>query len=464
MTKRLLRVWLALGAGASGQPLVIEELLASVDRAFPLIEAVVAERVLAAGAAVSARGEFDLKMKAEAKSQQFGYYRNETVKGMLEQNTTLWGTTVYGGYRVGRGTYGPYDEKALTLSGGEWSGGVRMPLFKDREIDRRRADLQTTALGQEGAEFTIGKERLKIYKTAMKQYWEWVAAGRQIQVAKGLLDLAEQRNQQLEDTVKLGQLAPVELTDNRRAILQRRSALVNAERYLQGAAIELSLFLRDGKGEPLRPGEDRLPPAFPEPKGLPEEQEKLDVAAALTARPEIQSLLIKRRQQSVETRLAKNQVQPQVDAYFNYSRDVGSGRVTRRGNEIEGGLLFELPAQRRKATGKQTQAEAKMTMIEAELRYTRDRVMLDVQDAASAVRAAHQVVDVVREELKTARQLEEAERARFDLGDSTQFFVNQRELATADAAFREIKALAEYHKAQAEYAAATARLLERKGP
>ena len=460
--KRLL-VFLAVGAWAA-EPLTIEELLASVDRAFPLIEAVVAERRLAEGAAVSARGEFDLKLKAEAESQQFGFYRNESVKGFLEQNTTLWGTTVYGGYRVGRGTFGPYDEKALTLSGGEWSGGFRMPLLKDRAVDRRRADLQTTTLEVQGAEFTISKERLKIYKAALKQYWDWVAAGRQIAVAKGLLELAEQRNQQLEDTVKLGQLAPIEVTDNLRAILQRRSALVIAERYVQGAGIELSLFFRDAGGDPLQPGADRMLDSFPEPVLLAPEQEVLDLAAAMTARPEIQSLLIKRRQQGVEARLAKNQMQPQMDVYFNYSRDVGVGRLSRRGNEIEGGLWFELPAQRRKATGKQTQVAAKLTMIDAELRFARDRVLLDVRDAASAVRAAYQVAGVVREELKASRVLEEAERTRFDLGDSTQFFVNQRELATADAAFREIKALADYHKARADYAAATARLLERRGP
>ena len=460
--KRLL-VFLAVGVWAA-EPLTIEELLASVDRAFPLIEAVVAERRLAEGAAVSARGEFDLKLKAEAESQQFGFYRNESVKGFLEQNKTLWGTTVYGGYRVGRGTFGPYDEKALTLSGGEWSGGFRMPLLKDRAVDRRRADLQTTTLEVQGAEFTISKERLKIYKAALKQYWEWVAAGRQIAVAKGLLELAEQRNQQLEDTVKLGQLAPIEVTDNLRAILQRRSALVIAERYVQGAGIELSLFFRDAGGDPLQPGGDRMLDSFPEPVLLAPEQEVLDLAAAMTARPEIQSLLIKRRQQGVEARLAKNQMQPQMDLYFNYSRDVGVGRLSRRGNEIEGGLWFELPAQRRKATGKQTQVAAKLTMIDAELRFARDRVLLDVRDAASAVRAAYQVAGVVQEELKASRVLEEAERARFDLGDSTQFFVNQRELATADAAFREIKALADYHKARADYAAATARLLERRGP
>lgn len=254
------------------------------------------------------------------------------------------------------------------------------------------------------------------------------------------------------------------MTDNLRAILQRRSALVIAERYVQGAGIELSLFFRDAAGDPLQPGGDRMLDSFPEPVLLAPEQEVLDLAAAMTARPEIQSLLIKRRQQGVEARLAKNQMQPQMDLYFNYSRDVGVGRLSRRGNEIEGGLWFELPAQRRKATGKQTQVAAKLTMIDAELRFARDRVLLDVRDAASAVRAAYQVAGVVREELKASRVLEEAERARFDLGDSTQFFVNQRELATADAAFREIKALGDYHKARADYAAATARLLERRGP
>jgi outer membrane protein TolC len=460
--KRL--IILLTAAAWAAEPLSIDELLGSVDRAFPLIQAVVAERGLAEGAALSALGEFDLKLKGEAKSQQAGYYRNEYAKGLLEQNTSLWGTTVYGGYRVGRGTFGPYDEKALTLSGGEWSGGLRTPLLKDRAVDRRRTDLQITKLGQEAAEFTIAKERLKIYKTAQKQYWEWVAAGRQIRVAKALLQLAEQRNQQLEDTVKLGQLAPVEVTENLRAILQRRSALVQAERYLQGAAISLSMFFRNAAGDPSQPPPDRLIEAFPEPSHLTPEQEAADLAAAMSTRPEVRSLLIKRQQQHVEARLAKNQMQPQLDVFFNYSRDVGIGKLSRKGNEIEGGLLFELPAQRRKALGKKTQAEAKLTQADAELRYARDTVLLDVQDAASAVRAAYQTVSVVREELKASRQLEDAERSRFDLGDSTQFFVNQRELATADAAFREIKSLADYHKARAEYEAATALLLERKGP
>lgn len=452
--------WLALLAlPLAAEPLTVQEVLRSVDRSFPLIEAAMQERKLAEGAALQARGEFDLKLKAEGETQQLGFYRNEMFKGMLEQNTTLFGTTVYGGYRVGRGTYGPYDEKALTLRGGEWLGGFRTPLGRDRSIDQRRAGLATTKLGVDGAEFTIQKERLKIYFTALKNYWDWVATGRQLGIARMLLRIAEERNQQIEDQVKLGQLAPIELTDNRRAILQRQSALVAAERNLQAAAIGLSLFFRDAGGNPQLADASRLPEAMPDPATLSQEAEQQGAAAAMANRPEIRGLSIKRQQQSVEARLADNQLLPQVDLYFNYSRDLGEGRLSRRGSEVEAGLQFELPAQRRKATGKQIQTEAKLRVIDAELRLARDQVLLDVQDAASAVRAAHDGAGLIARELTAARELEEAERARFDLGDSTQFLVNLRELATAEAAFREVKALADYQKALAAFDAATARLL-----
>ena len=452
--------WLVLLAlPLSAEPLTVQELLRSVDRSFPLIEAAMQERQLAEGSALQARGEFDLKLKAEAETQQFGFYRNEMVKGMLEQNTTLFGTTVYGGYRVGRGTYGPYDEKALTLRGGEWSGGFRTPLARNRSIDERRAGLQTTGLGIEGAEFAIQKERLKIYFSALKQYWDWVAAGRQLSIARTLLRIAEERNQQIEDQVKLGQLAPIELTDNQRAILQRQSALVAAERAVQAAAIGLSLFHRDAAGNPSIADPARLPDALPAPIPLSPEAEQAGVAAAMTQRPEIRALAIKRQQQSVEARLAGNQLMPQVDLYFNYSRDLGEGRLSRRGSEVEAGLLFELPAQRRKATGKQLQVDSKLRIIDAELRFARDQALLDVQDAASALRAAHDSAGLIARELKAARDLEEAERARFDLGDSTQFLVNLRELATAEAGFREVKALADFQKATVAFDAATARLL-----
>ena len=84
-----------------------------------------------------------------------------------------------------------------------------------------------------------------------------------------------------------------------------------------------------------------------------------------------------------------------------------------------------------------------------------------MQDALSALRAAQAVLDVVTEEVAVARELEGLERDRFALGDSTQFLVNLRELASADAALREVRALADYQKALVGVSSAMGRLLDR---
>jgi len=440
--------------------LEVAELLASVDLAFPLVDAARREQALAEGAALEARGGFDLKLKAGTETLR-GYYDNDRLKATLEQPLSPLGMTLFGGYREGRGSFATYDAKALTLEGGEFSGGLSLPLLRDRATDARRASLRVTDLGVEVAGQAVAKARLTYFKDALKRYWDWVAAGRQVGVAGGLLSLAEQRDMDLATAVALGQVAPVERTDNLRAILQRRSAVVTAQRGVEATAIDLSLYYRGVGGAPERPGADRLPARLPDPTPLTPEDEARGIQEALQRRPEVQALRLKRSQQDVELQLARNTLLPSLNLVADLSRDVGTGAETRRGNELQAGLFFELPLQRRKASGKVAQVQAKLLGLTAELRFAEDRVRADVQDATSALRATYATIDLVRQELALARELESLERDRFNLGDSTQFLVNLRELNTADAAFREIKALADYQKALADFDAATGRLLMR---
>lgn len=456
----LLLVTPAAWAQSPARPLEVPELLASVDRAFPLVEAARREQALAEGIALEARGGFDLKLKAGGETLR-GYYDNDRLKATVEQPLSPLGMTLFGGYREGRGSFATYDAKALTLDGGEFSAGVSLPLLRDRSTDARRASLRATDLGVDVAGQAVAKARLSYFKDALKRYWDWVAAGRQVGVARGLLDLAERRDTDLASAVDLGQLAPVERTDNARAIVQRKSAVVTAQRVVEATAIDLSLYYRGAGGAPERPGTNRLPAALPDPTPLAPEEEARGIEEALQRRPEVQSLRLKRSQQDVELQLARNSLLPSLNLVADLSRDVGAGTDTRRGSELQAGLFFELPLQRRKASGKVAQVQAKLLGLTAELRFAEDRVRADVQDAASALRATLATIELVRQELALARELEGLERDRFALGDSTQFLVNLRELSTADAAFREIKALADYQKALTDFEAATGRLLTR---
>jgi outer membrane protein TolC len=451
---------LLVPAAVIAQPtLSADELLQAVDRAVPLLERARQDVAIAQGEVREASGAFDLTVGASAKRTR-GFYDNERLGGYLEQPLAPWGLNIYGGYRSSRGVFAPYDGQAATLSRGELNAGVDVPLLKNRAIDPRRASRAVAELGVDVAGRGLDKMRLAVFREALAEYWDWAAAGRQLAIARALLDLAEARDQQLADAVALGQIAAVERTDNRRAILQRRAALVTAERAVQMKAIDLSLYLRGPDGAPIRPAPERLP-ALPIPDLTPPLDEAREIAEALQRRPELAALGAKRRQQEVELRLAENGTLPSLTWFADTARDLGEGAASRAGASFETGLSFSVPVQRRAATGKVLQSRGKLAVIDQDIRWTEDSIRADVQDALSAVAAARAALDLARDEVAVARELEGLERDRFTLGDSTQFVVNLRELTTAEAAVREARALADYQKALVTLEAATGRLADR---
>ena len=184
-----------------------------------------------------------------------------------------------------------------------------------------------------------------------------------------------------------------------------------------------------------------------------------DMNAALSRRPEVLRFIFQRNQVQLDRKLAENQRLPNIDLFAEYFREAGDGRVRRGPNDLRVGLIFDLPLQRRQATSRLRNAEARLGQIDQREIFQKDQVTADVRDAASAVRAAFERSVVVSEELAVTRRVEDAERLRFELGDSTLFVLNQREQATAEAAIREANALADYFRAYAAYELSIAKAL-----
>jgi len=144
---------------------------------------------------------------------------------------------------------------------------------------------------------------------------------------------------------------------------------------------------------------------------------------------------------------------------LGFTQEGGTGAVKRGPQELKAGVVFDLPFQRRTAQGRERVAEARLAQIDQRTRFTRDQVVAEVQDAISAVQASYRRARILTEEVRVAKQLEEMEKSRFDLGDGNQFFVNLREQAAFDAAVREVSAYADYFRAFAFYELALAEAL-----
>lgn len=440
----------------AAQSVTLDDVIQVVNAGFPLIESTQKDVESARAEVRASEGSFDIQWKTRVGYSLLGFYENERLDSIIEQPTTLWGTTFFGGYRLGTGKFPDYEGKQVTNPGGEARLGLSIPFLRDGFIDRRRANIQRSNLGVDIASLQVVQQRLESIRTATHRYWDWVAAGKRLGIFRTLLKIAEDRDRGLAERVKHGDLPDFERRDNQRAILQRRSQLVSAERSFQQASFELSLYYRNAENEPVILPEERLPASIPEPNSS--EVPKTEIKDALIKRPDLVRFTAIRSQNEVERTLAINQAGPKLDVQLQAVRSLRDGDVRRNGTQLEAGVLLEIPLQANVAGGREDSAVAVAGRLELQERFLRDRIGAEIRDARSALDTALLRVEVIRQELDLAKKMEQGERVRFNHGDSNLLFLNIREQATVDTAVRELEAIADYRKSLATLRAALGEL------
>lgn len=444
-------------APSAAGALTLEEVLAATERSYPALRAAELERRIASAELESANGGFDVALKARGTVTPLGYYDSVRAEALIEQPTPWWGASGFVRYKLGTGEFPVYEGQHQTLEYGEVRAGVQLPLWRNRAIDRRRANIERAELGVELSELSVAQQRIELRRVASQRYWGWVAAGQRVVVARALLDNLMARDVAIAQRVDAGELAPIERVENRRAMEQRRALLVQAQRGLEQAAIELGLFLRDSAGEPTQPKPDRLPAAFPAVPGATASSVSQDGELAREQRPEARALELQGEQQRIELEWAQNQLAPSIDLQVGVARDFGSELASRPDlseTVVEASVLVEIPFQTRLLRGRVDAARAAVERLDARTKLARDRIDADVRDAHSALAAARERIEATRREVALALELEAGENARFAQGDSNLLIVNLREQQTAEARLREVDALLDYFRAEADLRAA----------
>lgn len=436
----------------------LDDVIDSVWQHFPLVRAAFASRQIASGAALSAMGAFDNKLKAQSRSGALGFY--ETYRnGLGLARNTLWGGNVFAGYRNGRGSFEPWYLERETNKGGEFKAGVTVPLSQNRRIDARRSALWRARVARNRVEPEIRAELIQFVRQGALAYWQWVAAAENLRVAESLLNIARQRNAGLQRQVETGDRAEIDVTDNNRLIVSREAALIDAQRKHRQAEVKLSLFLRNPDGTPRLAGINPQQVAFPDIGQLRLRALDEDVALALSNRPETAVLDMTVEQLNIELAQARNLRLPEVNAELTGSQDVGEPTTPKRDKsqfELEAAVTLSVPIERRKAAGRIRAVRGKLAQVVAKRQFVADTISVDVQSARAALTAAHKRVQKATESVQLAERMRAAEQRAFELGNSTLLNLNLREQQAADAAKTLVAAQLEYFAAQADYSAALA--------
>ena len=436
------------------EPLTLVEVLESVRRHYPLLQAIERERGVAAGRMTTAMGAFDTNVNMAGNALAPGTYENYRSDFGLSQLLQSGGVQVFGGYRTGFGTFPTYNLSQKTADVGEFRGGLTMPLARDRDIDSARAGRDKARLDQAIAEPTIFRSRLDYMRTAALAYWTWMGSGEREGATKRLTALAVRRDGEIAAKVDRGVMANIERVDNQKNIALRRGLQVQADREVQLATIDLSLFLRDSGGRPLLPSRRRMQ-TLPEPVEPAVSIYEASLAQAITARPEFRRLSLEREKLFVERRLAANDTLPNIDGQVYGNQDAGFGKSGLSGIDgldrqvLQAALVFQMPAQRRNARGRLQSVDSQLVQLDRRIEFTFDSVRAEVQDAYSKLERAYEFHKQAVQQEELAALVAEAEREQFRLGRSDILRVTLREQAKFDADLLEIAARQEYWRADA---------------
>lgn len=446
----------AAAQDAAAVPLSLDTVLASSRERFPQVLAAREKIRAQSGKLLSTEGAFDLYAEQTSRSRLSGYYDGRYTNTKIVQPLARFSTDVYGSYKVSGGDFPIYEDEPITLDAGEFKIGAVFSLLRDRDIDDRRAKLRDSRLTLDQTELDAMLTRVRVQHDAMAAYVDWVAAGQALAVYRGLLQLAEARDEGLDIRVQEGDLARVYLNENRQYILRRRGLVVEAERKLVEAANRLSLYLRDADGAPRQPQEAELPGSWPNPPMLVDPT-TVDAAirAALAARPEVGVLAADLERERLNLALGKNLLKPRVDLNLEAARDFGSGDFTRAGTDAIVRLDVVIPIETRTARGQIDAAQANLSRLDLDRRLLEERITVEIRTLANDLSAAFRFVDLATQEVEQADVLSRAERDRFAEGASDFFLVNLREEAAANARVREIEAHLRYLGALADFYAAT---------
>ncbi|MBI4402421.1 MAG: TolC family protein [Nitrospirae bacterium] len=429
-------------------PLTLDEVLAWVDRSHPLLKGSGTEKIVARGRLLRALGAFEpalvndwelerLVTRGQTKSVGF----NDAFLDVRHPS----GLRAIGGFRVG---VGPVEIADLEVGNrNQPIMGFSMPLLRGLMVNPENAELQRSGLADPRADIQIAQTRQDLFLGAAGQFWDWVAAWKLADVQKRALKVAEDRTKQIEQRAKAGAAAPLDVVEANQEVQRRKEILIAAQRVIEQEQYRLSMFLWDNSA-PTAPGGERVPD-FPRQVALPHPDiVKTDKVAAKEVRPEVREVAIEAKLVNIDLELAKNNLLPSLNAEAEPSRKPGEFVL---GLGYRFGIEMRIPFLQRRARGEVLEAQGKADRFVLVQKFREQQVIVDVDNALSAIERAKERIAASFQSLQLARTLEEGERFRFSLGATSVLFVNLRERNAVDSENQWIRAQADYQKALALY-------------
>ncbi|MBS1788933.1 MAG: TolC family protein [Acidobacteria bacterium] len=377
------------------------------------------------------------------------------------------------------------------------------PLFRNRKIDAERRQIRIAKKQLDLSDSQFRQRAIEIIASVERAYWDLVFARRDADIKHESVELARTQLEHNERLVKQGTLAPADVVSARVEVERRVDEAEAAIEAIQRAENGLkALMLSAGNGEQwnsaLVPAEQ--PQLKPEPT-LPAEDA---IRLAFNNRQELEQYRVRKDLNKIDVEYFHDQTKPQVNLIAGYGISGLAGKQRTTVNPIVSSnqQLFDRINQLSQAAGlpvlspmdfgstpdkfiggygqslgnlfgndyrtfrvgvsinfslgnhtakaQYGRALAEGRKLDTERQRIEQTIEVEVRNALQAVETAKRRVEAATNSRVNAELQYQSEQRKFDGGQSTNYFVLDRQNALSAARGRELKALTDYTKAAAE--------------
>ncbi|KEO72454.1 TolC family protein [Anditalea andensis] len=375
-----------------------------------------------------ARGGFDPYIYGNLDQKEFnevGYY-NKREAGLVIP--TIAGIELRGRVEQNTGQYLNPEERVPRE--GLMSIGAAINLGQGLMIDGRRRAIQQAEIFRDAAFVDRQIMLNELYLDASEAYWNWAAAYQDVIVMREALDLAIVRFEAIKGSFLYGDLPAIDTLEAYTQVLNREYRLQGKEMDFFQRTQTLNLYLWDDTGSPMYLSEMAVPqPLF----------EQIDLSYDLTVlrlnlenHPRLQRIDFDLANLDLDRRWRMNQLLPVAQLHYNYlapTNGLEPGNHMFFENNYKFGATVRTPLFLRRERGALGLVRSRIdfTLRDRDMRFANLRARLETE--VNNVETLQGQYRVFGENVVGLQRLLEGEQTRFDLGESSLFLINAREVS-----------------------------------
>jgi outer membrane protein TolC len=341
------------------------------------------------------------------------------------------------------------------------------PLLRNFGREVTEANLRKARMSRDQEVWNRAARAANVLRDTITAYWELAYQLGDLEIRRSAVALAEEQLRTTEAQVQIGKMGELQAAAVRRAISDDQQEVETSQQQLIGRSLDLLRLL----GIPVPPrfaGLRTTDSVATDPHQVDADDE---TGRALKASPALKALQEGIALSDVDLRTAIASLKPQLDLNASVGRVARSPELSDALQQLSNpsltqasvGLVFSMPVQNRAARGAEETARA----ARDNATLTAEDMELSIRDSAARlaaqVRSASSRIDLAKESVKWAQQNLEAERARFQVGQSTNNDVLMRQQELKQAQISGVRAAVDLLEADVALSALTGDILDTYG-